>query len=387
VTVPGDQAAGHHIVLTHGEPAGRESLARALAPLGRIEIADTLPHALELLALTAAECLIVDVPQDRQACGALARLAAAYPGTKIMVLAETLPFETARELVRIGVRDVLSLPVDPDACAASVRAALADLDGGQGALRGMSIAIASGKGGTGCTAIALHLAAALAAYGTAVVVDADAPPFGTVAAAADLDPGSSIAGLMRQRLPVEPRVLRRAAVPHPAGFCTFSLWTAPAEMAEMEEAAVSGLDALAAMDPFVIVDIGRPALAPQRLLIRRATVVVAVATLDLLALRNHRQLADLIGSDAGGGARLVPVLNRCDGDESYTPEQAAAAVGRPFAAVLPHTPALRHCLDRGELMSAEDAEAPWTQTIARLANEIAVRRRDEVRSTLSRPAF
>jgi hypothetical protein len=37
-------------------------------------------------------------------------------------------------------------------------------------------------------------------------------------------------------------------------------------------------------------------------------------------------------------------------------------------------------------MPIENAEAAWPRTIARLADEIAVRRRDEVRNILSHPA-
>ncbi len=383
--MPASDPSVPHIIVCHGDPAGRAALEQALAPLGRLEHADSLPHAVELLAFTPADCLLVDVPPDRPARALLGRISAAYPETRILVLAHTLPFEIARELVRLGVRDVLPLPLDPAGCAGAVREALADRDGAPGGLRGSAIAVTSGKGGAGCTAIAVHLTAALASHGVSVIVDADAPPFGAVAAATDLDPGSSIAGLLRQRLPIEPRVLRRAAVTHPAGFSTFPLWTAPAEPQEVGDAVAAALDALTAMYPFVVVDVGRPVLAPQRLLLRRAAVVVAVATLDLLALRNLRQLVDLVAAETGGGMRLLTVLNHCDREGSYTTEQAATAFGQSFAAVLPCAPGLRHCLDRGELISAVEPQAAWFLAVARLAQEIVARRRDDVRGTLGYP--
>lgn len=384
--MPGPDAGEPCIIVCHSEAGDRERLARTLEGTGRVEVAVDLAQAVELLAVTTADCLIVDAPRDPHTRAALSRIAAAYPLTRIIVLAGALSFEEARALVRIGVRDVLPLPADAAACLDAVRAALADGERGAAPVRGLPIAVASGKGGSGCTAIAVHLAAALASHGTTVVLDADAPPFGTVAAAGDLDPGSSVAGLLRQRLPIEPRVLRRAASAHPAGFTTLSLWTAPAEHQEVEEAVTACLDAILAMCPFVIMDIGRPVLAAQRLLLRRASLIVAVATLDLLALRNLRQLLDLVARDVGGGPRLLPLLNRCDGDESYTVEQAEAALGQPFAAVVPHAPALRRYLDRGDLMSAAEPEAAWSRAITRLAHEIAGRRLDDVRRTLSSAA-
>jgi pilus assembly protein CpaE len=357
-----------------------------LGSVGRVERAESLAHAVEILAFSAADCLIVDVPPDRHTRAVLGRISAAYPDTRILVLAQALPFDIARELVRLGVRDVLPLPLDPAACTAAVREVLADRDSGVSGLRGMAIAVTSGKGGTGCTAIAVHLAAALASYGVAAVLDGDAPPFGTVAAAADLDTGSSIAGLVRQRLPIEPRVLRRAAIQHPAGFSILPLWTTPSDPPEIEDSIAAALDALAAIYPFVVMDIGRPILPAQRLLLRRATVVVAVATLDLLALRNLRQAADLAAAETGGGLRLLTVLNRCDREESYTPDQAAAAFGQPFMAVLPYAPALRACLDRGELMQPAEPEPEWYSVLTGLAEEIVARRREDVRGAVAPPA-
>ncbi len=368
------------ILVCHGNPLSRGALRQALEPLGRVECADSLEQAVEFLAFRATDCFLVDVPGDPHEMGALGRIAAAYPDTRVLALAPALSFEAARELVRIGVKDVLPLPLDPGGCAEAVRALLSDRGGVSAGLRGMVIAVASGKGGVGCTAIAMNLAAALAAQGTAVVLDADAPPFGTVAAAADLDVGASIAGLIRQQLPIEPRVLRRTTVLHPTGFSVLALWAAPGEVPEVEDTVTVTLDALVAMYPFAVVDVGRPVLASQRLLLRRAAVVVAVATLDLLALRNLRQLADMVAAETGGGTRLLPVLNRCDRGESYSVEQAAAALGHPFAAVLPHAPGLTHRLDRGELLLTEEPEAAWSAGVHRLAGEIVRYRRDDARN-------
>jgi hypothetical protein len=69
-----------------------------------VEHAQTLPHALELVALHAAVCLLVDLPEQRRERIALAQIAAAYPQTKLFVFAGALPFDAVRELVKAGVR-------------------------------------------------------------------------------------------------------------------------------------------------------------------------------------------------------------------------------------------------------------------------------------------
>ncbi|HLN13053.1 MAG TPA: hypothetical protein VK587_07680 [bacterium] len=372
---------GPSIVLYHRDAAGRDALARALGEFGRVEHAESFPHAVELLALSAAACVLVDLPEDRRARAALAQAAAAYPHTKLFVLAGDLPFDAVRELVRAGVCDVLRVPIDAPACAASVREALAEAAAVPDRLRGMSVAVTSGKGGAGCTALALNLGAALASQGGALVVDADAPPFGTLAVAGDLEIGGTVADVLRQRLPIDPRVLRQSAAQHPAGFTVLSLWALPDDPSEVEGMVAAVVDACTAIAAFVVVDVGRPVLAAQRLLVRRASLVLGVTTLELAALRSLRALIDALADGAGGPTPTL-VLNRTDREASYTTEQAAAAIGRPFAAVLPHAAALRGRADRGELAVAADPEDPWSASVRRLAQTIVARRRDAVRSAL-----
>lgn len=369
------------IVLYHRDPAGREALARALREIGQVEHADSFPHAVELLALSAAACVLVDLPEDRRARAALAQATAAYPHTKLFVLAADLPFDAVRELVRAGVCDVLRVPIDAAACAGSVREALADVAAAPDRLRGMSVAVTSGKGGAGCTALALNLGAALAAQGGALVVDADAPPFGTLAVSGDVEITGTVADILRQRLPVDPRVLRQSSAAHPAGFGVLSLWAHSEDPADVEGLVAAILDACTAIAAFVVVDIGRPVLAAQRLLVRRASLVLAVTTLELAALRSLRALVDALADGAGGPAPAL-VLNRTDPEASYSAEQAAAALGRPFAAVLPYAAALRGRADRGELAAAADPQDPWSASVRRLAQTIVAQRKDAVRSAL-----
>ncbi|HLJ61578.1 MAG TPA: hypothetical protein VKZ50_17785 [bacterium] len=370
------------IVVHHRDPAGREALARSLADVGRVEHAGSLPHALELVALNAAACLLVDLPEPRRERIALAQIAAAYPQTRVFVFAATLPFDAVRELVRAGVRDVLPLPLDAEACADAVREALVEETGVSGRLRGMSIAVASGKGGAGCTVLTLNLAAALSTHGAVMAVDADAPPCGTLGVAGDLDPGGTVTWLVRQRLPIEPRVLRHSATPHAAGFSVLTLWADPEDPAEMEGVVPAVLDACTAISSFVVVDVGRPVLPAQRLLLRRAALTLAVTTLDLPALRNLRRLADMLAAEGGGGAPPTLVLNRLGRDASYGADQAAGALGRPFAAVLPYAEPMRARLDRGELVLVTDPQHPWCAAVRRLAQVIVARRRDSLRNAL-----
>jgi Flp pilus assembly CpaE family ATPase len=309
---------------------------------------------------------------------------AAYPDMHVIAIARSLPFDDAREVLRLGVHDIVPAPPDPGMIAAAVRDGLAQrrATGGAG-LRGMVIAVASGRGGVGCTAVALHLTAALAHHGTAAVVDADAPPFGGTAVAADLDAGPTIAGLVRQHLPIDANVVRRVGLPHPAGFLSFALWASPADPDEMHDAIPAALDALTASAPFLVVDLGRPVLPAQRLLSRRAAVAVMVATLDLPGLRGVRAAADLLASE--GVPRIMPVLNRHGRPAAYTIAQAEAALGTPFAAVLPESPRMSVCIDEGALVGAGAPDDPWWRAVERLAAQIADRRREDFRNTLARP--
>lgn len=369
-----------YVIVCHETAGTRSGIAASLRDLGRVDCVARLDDVADLLALAPADCLVVDLPEAAAGRAALGRIVAAYPEMHVVVIAASLAFDDARDVLRLGVRDVVSAPVDPAAVAAAVRDGLAARTAEAPGLRGTAILVASGKGGAGCTAVALHLAAALARHGTAALVDADAPPFGATAAAADLDPHASIAGLVRQHLPIEPRLLRRVGLPHAAGFTVFSLWGAAGDADDAADVMPVAMDALTAGVPFVVVDIGRPVLPAQRMLSRRAAVAVAVATLDLLALRSLRYLIDLLGAD--GVTHILPVLNRSGGPASYTVGQAETALGAAFAAVLPETPRLSRCLDDGALIGPAAPDDPWWRGIEALAEQLVLRRREEFRQAL-----
>lgn len=373
-----------YLIVWHADRDLRARVSDCLREVGRVDAVERLERVLDLLALAAADGLVVDLPGTAAERGVLGRIVAAYPEMHVAVIAASLPFEDAREMLRLGVHDIIPVSHDGPALAAAVRDGLARRRAtGAVGPRGMAILVTSGKGGVGCTALALHLTAALTRYGTAASVDADAPPFGAMAAASDLDAGSSVAAIVRQHLPIEAKVLRRAGIQHAAGFATFALWGAPGDAEEVAGAIPEAMDALTEMLPFVVVDLGRPVLPAQRLLARRAGVAIAVATLDLLALRSVRTLVDLLTAD--GATQILAVLNREGGSSSYTIGQAEAALGMEFAAVLPETPALSRCLDDGTLLGAVAPDDPWWRGVERFASEIVDRRREELRGALGSP--
>lgn len=369
-------------LVCHFDPDIREGLVNTLRTIGDVEAADTLSRAVELLALGAAGYLVVGLPPDRHGRSTLAQVVAAYPTVKVMVLASDLPFEIARELLRIGVADVLPYPSDPKEFVAAVRAVMAGQQVVPEKLKGTSIVIVSGKGGSGCTTLAVHMAAILASKSAAILVDGDAPPFGTTGPAVDMDAPVTVAALVRQRFTLEPKVIRQAASLHPSGFALLPLWGLAEEPQNLENVLGAVLEALAAAYPFVVIDVGRPVIPQQRILIRRAAVVLAVTTMDLLSLRNIRHLIDLVTAEATGGTQLVVALNRRDREESYTVEQVARALGRDAAFVLPYTPHLRRCSDRGELLTTAVDRCPWLATLEKLAEGLVARRQAEVRSVL-----
>lgn len=371
-----------YLIVCHADSDLRARLAAHLRDAGRVDCVERLDIVLDLLALAVADCLVVDLPATPAGRGVLGRITAAYPDTFVIALTTALPFEDARDVLRLGIHDIAAPPLDPAVIAAAVREGLTRRRAAAApGLRGTAIAVLSGKGGVGCTSIALHLSAALARHGTTAAVDADAPPFGALAAAADLDAGSSVAGLVRQHLPIESKVLQRAGAAHAGGFTLLALWAAPGDTDEVAGVIPATLETLTAGLAFVVFDLGRPVLSAQRLLARRAGVAVAVATLDLLALRNLRTVIDLLASD--GVARILPVLNREGTSASYTLRQAEAALGMSFAAALPESPRLGRCADDGTLVGATAPDDAWWHGIEHLAAEIVDRRREEFRAAVA----
>ncbi len=371
-----------YLIVCHSDADARARLAPHLRDAGRVDCVESLDGVLDLLALAVADCLVVELPSAPAGRGVLGRITAAYPDMFVIAVTAAPAFENVREVLRLGIHDIVAGPFDPAIITAAVREGLTRRRASASpGIRGTAVAVVSGRGGAGCTSIALHLTAALARRGTTVVVDADAPPFGTLAAAADLDTGTTVAGLVRQHLPIEPKVLNRAGAAHAAGFSVLGLWASSGDADEVPGVIPATLETLTAGLAFVVLDLGRPVLPAQRLLARRAGLAVAVATLDLPALRNLRTLLDLLASD--GIAHVLPVLNRQGVPASYTQGQAEAALGTPFAAVLPESPRLSRCVDDGVLLGAAAPDDPWWRGIERLAVEIVDRRREEFRGAVA----
>ena len=368
------------IVLYHRDSAGREALARALREIGQVEHADSFPHAVELLALSAAACVLVDLPEDRRARAALAQVTAAYPHTKLFVLATDLPFDAVRELVRAGVCDVLRVPIDAAACAGSVREALAGVAAAPDRLRGMSVAVTAGKGGAGCTALALNLGAALAAQGGALVVDADAPPFGALAVSGDVEITGTVAGHPASATAHRPARAAPVLRPHPAGFGVSRCGRTPKIRQRTWKASSRRCWMRAPRSRRRRVEAGAAGARRAAPPLRRASLVLAVTTWNWRRCEASARSSTRSQTAPEGRPRARAQPDGSGGLVSA--EQAAAALGRPFAAVLPYAAALRGRADRGELAAAADPQDPWSASVRRLAQTIVAQRKDAVRSAL-----
>lgn len=107
---------GGRILLVDDDPAFRERLARALAARGQIvEVAADADSALRLAEGGAFAAAIIDLRLGQDSgLGLVAGLRSRHPGLSMVVLTGFGSIATALEAVRLGARDYLTKPVDPE---------------------------------------------------------------------------------------------------------------------------------------------------------------------------------------------------------------------------------------------------------------------------------
>src|SRR5215470_2577879 len=108
-----------YLVVCHADRDLRTRLAGHLRDVGRVDMVERLEAVLDLLALATPDGLVVDLPATTAERGLLGRIVAAYPQMHVVVTAASLPFEDARDVLRLGVHDIVPTSHEGPALAAA----------------------------------------------------------------------------------------------------------------------------------------------------------------------------------------------------------------------------------------------------------------------------
>lgn len=328
-----------------------------------------------------------------------------YSNTQVIVVSVQDDMNYVRSAMRAGAVDFVPKPISGDELTSAIRraAAIAPVREEPVALppvpgpddpatpspkpskrhEGKIITVASLKGGTGKTTIAVNVATAikkLAPDKEVLIVDANVFS-GDVAVSLNTRAQYNVvdASGMALESELDAQGLEGVVVKHDSGI---RLLTAPPNPLEAEPLSAEGLrkllDDLRPLYDYVVVDTSTTIDSVIVTCLQAADHIIMVTQATMSALKSSRILSSLVTEVEGEGAPIergqTLVLNRYDAERSsITPEQIGNFLKVPVNIVVPNEPLADELLNRGTpIVTFDPKRAVAAQPLIKLAQHIRV---------------
>ncbi len=218
------------------------------------------------------------------------------PGCCILMVSAKLEGDTIEKVMHVGVRRMLSLPIEPDALTNAILSAyqlektrLQNTNTSTANMQSRVITVFGAKGGIGKTTLAANLGVMLSQMGKKVaIIDADLQ-FGDANVFFDLDSKDTIAELVQEKSATDIDVIKRFTMLH---FSGVSLLCAPKspEYAEYVTAKniISIINTMRPYYDYVIVDTAPFFHDVTIAALESANLILMVSGLDISTLRNTK---------------------------------------------------------------------------------------------------
>lgn len=373
-------AVGVFVDGLHARQLGMDArnLVKVMLAIRPIDEDKPIP-ASELVAVSVA---VVQVnPVNSRSVDRLVELARSRPDLPVIAAITAPEMGLVRTLVREGVADVISLPIDPEDLAQVTLDALARRAAVARPVKlAPLIGVVRTNGGCGATTVATHLAAALANHeeGQRKVVLGDGDlQFGSIAAYLDANRSGSLFDLAAASGRLDAELLRTIAPETEHGL---SVITAPAQIEPMDDtkgnAIFEALDVLRQHYDAVVVDFPTAWTNWSASLAYSATMMLVVSEVSLSSFRQARRCLELFDTLHIPRDRIEVVANKVE-RRAFRPlaiGDMARVLGKEPIAVLPdEEETLRRAQDQGVLADAIARKNPFSKAIGQLADDIALR--------------
>lgn len=276
--------------------------------------------------------------------------------------------EVSQDAMRAGARACLFAPLSE----VEIRAA-ADAAWDTGEVvppqRGVVFTVMSSKGGVGKSTVAANLAIALKEdQGSRVaLVDADLH-FGDAAILMNITPKVTVHDLIAS---LDTEIADRFLVKHPSGV---EVLAAPLRTEQAEVMSPDRfrdlLGILQDVYDTIVVDASLSSLDAMLSALEMTDLAILVTTLDVVTLKDVRQVLDVLDDLQFPTQNLLLVGNRHDGRVSLDPQQVEKAIGMKFAALLPHDQKVTLAGNRGIPMLVSEPRALFSQRVRELARTV-----------------
>jgi pilus assembly protein CpaE len=308
------------IAIVTSRDATLASVRRLLESTGTVASVMLAPGGAEVARAIAArerpDVLIVEaVGEGPGQLADLQALAAAAPGIAVMLLSADQSPEFLRAAMRLGMREVLPLPLTGEALVDAIAGVRRNAQAGAARSRGRLIAFMGCKGGVGVTFLAANVAyAAAAAHGRRVVlIDLHRMSGDACFYLTERSPESTLADVSRGIERLDAAFLASSTVQVLPNLHVLAAPDEPEHAFHIEPAHVEALLALASAHYDLVVadcgasfdDICLPALD-------RSDVVVPVLQPDLPCLRHARRTVAALDALGYHNDKLKPAMNRAE---------------------------------------------------------------------------
>lgn len=327
------------------------------------------------------DLIIMDgICQGTEEFGALEQLGQRYPGMAYIILSENASSEFLIKAIRVGVRDVLHLPLAPGALEEAVQRIehKSKSTAAPQKKMGKTIAFVASKGGSGATFLACNLAYILAAahdeakvalldlnlqFGDAALFVSDHVPSNTVADVADnisrLD-ASFLAACMVQVLP------------------NFGVLAAPEDAAHAMTVKPEHIEALLKLAKtqydYVILDIGRTLDASSVKAMDYADLIFPVLQETLPFIRDSKRLIHTLQALGYAKEKIFLIVNRYEKGGDIRLEDVEATLGMKVFKTVPNSyEAVSASVNQGVPIMKIAKHDPVTKVLQEMAEKLTER--------------
>jgi len=340
------------------------AMHKALSTLEHVVLRVKLVDEPDLATLHAlqGDVIVADIDvSNRQELAVLSEFVAERTSAPVVVTSPWLDVTAMRELMRIGVLDVVPQPLDPAELIAAVtqaaarRPALIAVPQEQ---RGLVISFLAAHGGCGVTSLAVHGACALAQRRdppSLCLLDLNIQ-FGSAALLLDAEQRSSVLDLIHSPERLDGELLRAAMVRAHGRFDLLGSPTTVSSVDDIDPAAIAATIATASRE-YAVTIIDLPLLWSHwtHASLRASNVIVLAVQLTVPSLRQGRRQLDMLRQEELDDIPLVVVANRVQSglfSSSGVPlKSAMTALGRKVDYVVPESPAMRAAAEAGVPLS------------------------------------
>jgi pilus assembly protein CpaE len=307
------------------------------------------------------------------------------PSLVLMLVAEEVTADLLRKSMRIGVSDVLEMPLDEEKIEAAIEQFAHDVLRRQSSVavhrpsdeeakeQGRIITVTSAKGGSGKTVLATNLALVLNRFADKKVclVDADLQ-FGDVCLVLQLEPRFTMVNAAHELHKLDAELLDSLLTEHPSGL---KVLAAPLEPAFADDITTAGLmqmlDVLKENYDYVIVDTAAMLDELILSLIEKSDDVLMLVDMDLPSVKNAKLALETLRLLKFSTADVQLVMNRSNSKAKLDNKEIEGALKMEIAAAIPSDAVVAASVNEGRPVVETDPKSKVAKGFESVAELIA----------------